>query len=112
MSKSLNARCIRRWEVEFKGRCDSKYSPYWRKRHLRGVIRESALITADCMIEALANDAARADYQMVGWSAEFSQWFREQREFYLAEARRELNKTATNDQIDEEIQSELDCWND
>ncbi|HCT1901092.1 TPA: hypothetical protein OTQ06_002868 [Klebsiella aerogenes] len=41
MSKSLNARCIRRWEVEFKGRCDSKYSPYWRKRDLRGYIREA-----------------------------------------------------------------------
>ncbi|EPK7771126.1 hypothetical protein PVK22_13980 [Klebsiella oxytoca] len=42
MSKSLNARCIRRWKVEFKGRCDSKYSPYWRKRDLRGYIREAA----------------------------------------------------------------------
>ncbi len=30
MSKSLNARCIRRWEVEFKGWCDSKVSPWWR----------------------------------------------------------------------------------
>lgn len=36
MSKSLNARCIRRWEVEFKGLCDSKVSPWWRKRDLRG----------------------------------------------------------------------------
>lgn len=59
MSKSLNARCIRRWEVEFKGRCDSKYSPYWRKRDLRGYIREAALTTADCMVERLAEDKAR-----------------------------------------------------
>ncbi|MEB2475792.1 hypothetical protein QMM96_10135 [Citrobacter freundii] len=47
MSKSLNARCIRRWTVEFKGRCDSKHSPYWRKRDLRGYIREAALTTAE-----------------------------------------------------------------
>ena len=37
MSKSLNARCIRRWEVEFKPLCDSKVNPYWRKRDLRGI---------------------------------------------------------------------------
>ncbi|SPW74377.1 Uncharacterised protein [Escherichia coli] len=37
MNKSLNARCIRRWTVEFKGRCDSKYSPYWRKARPAGV---------------------------------------------------------------------------
>lgn len=54
MSKSLNARCIRRWTVEFKSRCDSKYSPYWRKHHLRSYIRECALTTADCMVERMA----------------------------------------------------------
>ena len=37
MSKSLNARCIRRWEVEFKPVCDSKVNPYWRKSDLRGI---------------------------------------------------------------------------
>lgn len=40
MSKSLNARCIRRWTVEFKKRCDLKYSQYWRKRDLRGYMSE------------------------------------------------------------------------
>lgn len=63
MSKSLNARCIRRWTVEFKGRCDSKYSPYWRKRDLRGYIREVALTTADCMVERMAEDNAMVDFQ-------------------------------------------------
>lgn len=52
MSKSLNARCIRRWEVEFKGLCDSKVSPWWNKRDLRGYIRECALTTAECMVRA------------------------------------------------------------
>ena len=41
MSKSLNARCIRRWEVKFKSVCDSKHNPYWRKSDLRGYIREA-----------------------------------------------------------------------
>ncbi len=27
MSKSLNARCIRRWKVKFKSVCDSKVNP-------------------------------------------------------------------------------------
>ncbi|BEJ36316.1 hypothetical protein OIPHN330_49360 [Citrobacter freundii] len=63
MSKSLNARCIRRWTVEFKSRCDSKLSPYWRKRDLRGYIREAALTTADCMVERMAEDNAMVDFQ-------------------------------------------------
>ncbi|WP_213322404.1 hypothetical protein [Klebsiella aerogenes] len=112
MSKSLNARCIRRWEVEFKGRCDSKHSPYWRKRDLRGYIREAALTTADCMVHSLAEDIARKDYGECGWSYEFAQWYHEQRDFYLKEARRQLDKDATNEQIDEEIQNELEAWND
>ncbi|QIU88245.1 hypothetical protein [Yokenella regensburgei] len=111
MSKSLNARCIRRWKVRFKNICDSKINPWWRKRDLQ-YIRECALITADCMVESLAEDAAKVDYGMVGWSHEFSQWFHEQREFYLSEARERLNSTVTNDEIDEEIQNELEAWND
>lgn len=114
MSKSLNARCIRRWQVEFKGRCDSKYSPYWCKRDLRGYIREAALTTADCMVKRLAEDNARIAFcgYSYGWSPEFSVWYDERREAYLTEARRHLNKTATNDDVDEEIQNELEAWND
>lgn len=62
MSKSLNARCIRRWEVEFKGLCDSKVSPWWNKRDLRGYIRECALTTAECMVESLAYNNAMHDF--------------------------------------------------
>lgn len=50
MSKSLNARCIRRWKVKFKSVCDSKVNPYWRKSDLRGYIREAALTTAYSMV--------------------------------------------------------------
>ena len=80
MSKSLNARCIRRWKVEFKGRCDSKYSPYWHKRDLRGYIREAALTTACCMVENLAYNNAMHDFfadvgERNGWSPEFSAWY-------------------------------------
>lgn len=114
MSKSLNARCIRRWEVEFKGRCDSKVSPWWHKRDLRGYIRECALTTAYCMVERMAEDNARVAFTgyTYGWSPEFSAWYDERREAYLKEARRCLDKTATNDEIDDEIQNELEAWND
>jgi len=114
MSKSLIARCIRRWEVEFKDRCDSKYSPYWRKHHLRGYIRECALTTSDCMVERMAEDNALVDFQSNrrGWSPEFSAWYDEHREQYLKEAHDYLDEDATNDEIDEEIQNELEAWND
>lgn len=114
MSKSLNARCIRRWEVEFKGRCDSKYSPLWRKRDLRGYIRECALTTAGSMIERMAEDNARVDFcrHTYGWTPEFSEWYDERREQYRKEALAYLNEDASNDEIDEEIENELGCWNE
>ncbi|HGY2802914.1 TPA: hypothetical protein ACNVTV_004839 [Citrobacter freundii] len=114
MSKSLNARCIRRWNVEFKGRCDSKHSPYWRKRDLRGYIREAALTTAYCMVERMAEDNAMVDFQGAnrGWSPEFSAWYAANRKKYLKEARDFLNREATTEEIDEEIQNELEAWND
>lgn len=114
MSKSLNARCIRRWEVEFKPLCDSKVNPYWRKRDLRGYIREAALATAYCIVERMAENNAKFDYDgtTIGWSPEFSAWYDERREQYLKEARDYLDEEATNDEIDEEIQNELEAWND
>lgn len=114
MSKSLNARCIRRWAIEFKGCCDSKYSPYWHKRDLRGYIRECALTTAYCMVERMAEDNAKFGYDgtTIGWSPELSAWYDERRVKYLKEARDYLNEEATNEEIDEEIQNELEAWND
>ncbi|MCU6666128.1 hypothetical protein [Silvania hatchlandensis] len=112
MSKSLKARCIRRWQVEFKGRCDSKFSLCWRKHHLRGYIRECALITADCMVEQMAEDNARTDFGIKGWSPEFSSWYDERREQYRKEAKTILDAFASNEAIDEEIQNELEAWND
>ncbi|HFE8995003.1 TPA: hypothetical protein ACGATL_000238 [Raoultella ornithinolytica] len=114
MSKSLNARCIRRWEVEFKGRCDSKFSTVWRKSDLRGYIREAALTTAYSMVESMAARNAKVDYDGTpnGWSYEFSLWYRIRREKYLKEARDFLNEEATTEEIDEEIQNELEAWND
>lgn len=47
-----------------------------------------------------------------GWSSEFSVWYHERREQYLKEVRDYLNEEATNDEIDEEIQNELEAWND
>lgn len=114
MSKSLNARCIRRWEVEFKPLCDSKVNPYWRKRDLHRYIREAALTTAYNMVESMAENNAKFDYDgtTIGCSPEFSAWYDERREQYLKEARDYLDEDATNDEIDEEIQNELEAWND
>lgn len=114
MSKSLNARCIRRWELQMCDVCDSKVNPWWRKRDLRGYIRECGLITAYCMVERMAEDNAKVDYQgdTFGWSPEFSAWYDERRDQYLKEARDYLNEEATTDEIDEEIQNELEAWND
>lgn len=82
MSKSLNARCIRRWEVKFKSVCDSKHNPYWRKSDLRGYIREAALTTAYSMVESMAERNAKVDYdgEPNGWTPEFSAWYRERHE--------------------------------
>ncbi|ADO48100.1 hypothetical protein [[Enterobacter] lignolyticus] len=117
MSKTLNGRCIRRWTVEFKGLCDSKVSPWWRKRDLRGYIRDAALTTADCMVDNLAYNNAMHDFfsevgDQNGWTPGFSAWYRERREQYRKEALDYLNEEATNDEIDEEIQNELEAWND
>ncbi|HHK9762792.1 TPA: hypothetical protein ACQZJE_003599 [Klebsiella quasipneumoniae subsp. similipneumoniae] len=114
MRKSLNARCIRRWEVKFKSVCDSKHNPYWRKSDLCGYIREAALTTAYSMVESMAERNAKVDYdgEPNGWTPEFSVWYRERHKQYLKEARDYLDEDATNDEIDEEIENELEAWND
>ena len=44
-----------------------------------------------------------------GWSPEFSAWYDGRREHYLKEARDYLNEAATNDEIDDEIENELEA---
>lgn len=39
-------------------------------------------------------------------------WYDGRREHYLKEARDYLNEEATNDEIDDEIENELEAWND
>ena len=117
MTKSLNKRCIRRWKVRFKPLCDSKTNHHWRKHHLRGFIREAALTTADSMIDRLAYNNAMYDFfaengDDSGWSPEFSEWYRGKRTNYLKEALDYLNEEVTNDELDEEINNELEAWND
>lgn len=114
MSKSLKKRCIRRWKVKFKTLCDSKVNPHWRKHHLRGCIRECGITTADSMVYNLAELNAKIDFDgsLHGWSPEFSAWYCPRREKYRLDALAELNGCVTNDTIDEEIQNELEAWND
>ena len=66
------------------------------------------------MVESMAENNAKFDYEgtTIGWSPEFSAWYNERREHYLKEAREYLNEDATNEEIDEEIENELEAWND
>lgn len=111
--KSLHGRCIQRWKQRFKSVCDSKVSPYFRKRDLKGFCRESGVITADMMILNMAEGNAHVDFdgKRHGWSPEFSKFFDENREKYITEARLFLNEEATNDEIDDLIEEEISNWN-
>jgi len=62
----------------------------------------------------MAEDNAKVDFQgnAFGWSPEFSSWYSDRHEQYRKEALSYLNEDATNDEIDEEIQNELEAWND
>ncbi|SBW25543.1 hypothetical protein BN4901_2546 [Citrobacter europaeus] len=66
------------------------------------------------MIERLAEDNARVDFfgHALAWSPEFSTWYDERRDKYFKEASDYLNEDATNEEIEEEIQNELEAWND
>lgn len=111
--KTLYGRCIRRWKIRLKPMCDSKVSCYFRKRDLKGLCREYGVITAYGMIEDMAFNNAKFDFdgEQHGWSPEFSKFFDENREKYMTEARLILNKEATNCEIDELIEEELLEWN-
>ncbi|QGM68128.1 hypothetical protein [Proteus mirabilis] len=111
--KTLHGRCIQRWRQRLKSVCDSKVSPYFRKRDLKGFCRESGVITADGMIEDMALGNAKFDFdgEYHGWSPEFSKFFDKNREKYITEARLFLNEEATNDEIDDLIEEEISNWN-
>lgn len=111
--KTLHGRCIQRWKQRFKSVCDSKVSPYYRKRDLKGFCRECGVITADMMILNMAEGNAHVDFdgKRHGWSPEFSKFFDENREKYITEARLFLNEEATNDEIDDLIEEEISNWN-
>jgi hypothetical protein len=63
------------------------------------------------MVESMAERNAKVDFDgsLQGWTPEFSEWYRKHREVYLKEARDQLNEEATNDEIDEEIENELEA---
>lgn len=110
--KTLHGRCIRRWKLRFKDVCDSKISPHYRKRDLMGYFRQYGIITADSMIQEMAFNNAKFDYQgnFPGWSPELSKFFNDNREKYINEARLFLNEEATNDEIDDIIEEEISEW--
>ena len=66
------------------------------------------------MVDQMASRNAKVDFDGVahGWSPEFAAWYSERRNQYHKQALDYLNHHATPDEIDEEIESELECWND
>jgi len=66
------------------------------------------------MVESMAERNAKVDYDgsLKGWTPEFSAWYGKRRQQYRKEALDCLNEEATTDEIDEEIDNELEAWND
>ncbi|AYN30175.1 hypothetical protein D8682_26255 [Buttiauxella sp. 3AFRM03] len=77
-------------------------------------IRECAVITAGAMIQQMAENNAKVDFDgdSKGWSPEFAEWYRARSVQYLKEARLYLNEEADCDEIDDHIQDEIDEWRD
>lgn len=59
-------------------------------------------------------DNALVDYECNrgGWSPDFSAWYDERRETDFKESQSYFNEEASNEEFDEEIQNELEGWND
>ena len=79
MSKSLNARCIRRWEVRVQNLSviQKESAPDWRKRDAR-CIRETLTTTAYSMVESMAERNAKVDYdgrRRTDGRQNFSAWY-------------------------------------
>ncbi|MBP2843909.1 hypothetical protein J8655_00070 [Dickeya oryzae] len=114
MSKSLIKRCQRRWRIHLKPWGDSKVSPYWSKADIKSFARESGKITADCLVAEMAENNAKADFagqgNAYGWSPEFSRYFDENRGRYTNEALHFLTGEITIEEIDDSIDTEIDCW--
>lgn len=113
-NKSIHARFIRRWVVRFKPFCDSKLSLVWRKHHLKGYIRETALVSADSWLNSMAEDIAIEEWKGMGkeyWTPEFHDWYDPIRHTFLSRALVAAQALPV-DVIDECIDDEIYCWND
>lgn len=113
MAKSIHKRFIRGWHLQFRHVCDSKFSPYWRGRDVKGFLRESGIVSADSLIYSLAEDLAKKDFQGAerGWTPEFSRWFDARRQHYLQLAKAEADKISV-EEIEDLIQEEISYWGD
>lgn len=113
-NKSIHARFIRRWAVRFKPFCDSKMSLVWRKYHIKGYIRDTALVSADSWLNSMAEEIAIEEWKGMGkeyWTPEFHYWYEPIRHTFLCRAL-VAAQALTVDVIDECIDEEISCWND
>ncbi|MEE8728679.1 MAG: hypothetical protein SOI28_10095 [Rahnella inusitata] len=113
-NKSIHARFIRRWFLRFKPFCDSKLSPVWRKHHLKGYIRETALVSAESWLYSMAEEIAIEEWKGMGkeyWTPEFYDWYEPQRHHFLSRAL-VAGRALSVDVVDECIDEEISCWTD
>lgn len=100
--KSIYKIAINLWKRRFQAVCDSKVSPFWRKKDLKGFVRQMGVHTADWMIYEVAQEIAYRESGCKGWSVEFSNFFTENEEHF-----RELAIDIIYQQTQEELTDAL-----
>ncbi|PKE27600.1 hypothetical protein CWS43_26105 [Rahnella sp. AA] len=113
MNKSIHKRFIRAWELRFRDICNSNTSQYWRKRDIKGFLRNTAIISADGLLYELAEDLAKQAFpgDSQGWTPEFGRWFSQAtiREKFLKLAAMQAN-AVSDDDITDAIETEISYW--
>lgn len=82
--KSIYKISINLWKRKFKQYCDSKINPWWRKRDLKGFVRDMGITTANIMVYDLGREIARREFfgGDIGWTVEFENFYTENQEHF------------------------------
>lgn len=110
--KSIYKIAINLWKRRFEHVCDSKVSAFWRKRDLRGFIRQMGIHTAEWIVYDLASEIAHREFGNRGWSIEFSNFFDQNLERFKAEAVEVIssqNQEEILEAVEEAMEAEIDA---
>lgn len=105
MSKSIYKLCIRRWKV----RAKHWTTPHWPEPFKSKYIRNYGLITAQNLINEEGFSLAIKEANESGWSQGLSKYIDENRSRLTSQAILNL-RNITTEEIDDAIESEIDCW--